>query len=132
MYVVQIISFIVGLIGIAVIVWGVAITLVEIIKCEYNRVRGRSSLMARESIRHHLGSYLLLGLEFLIAGDIMRTIMDPSIQEVLTLAAIVGIRTVISYSLNREIADDTGGSSEETRNNNSVSAEGDTGKPEHP
>ena len=132
MYVVQVISFIVGLIGIAVIVWGVAIALVEIVRCEYNRMRGESSLIVREGIRHHLGSYLLLGLEFLIAGDIMRTIMDPSIQEVLTLAAIVGIRTVISYSLNREIAEDTGGSSAETRKDSSKPAQEDAGKPEHP
>ena len=56
-----------------------------------------------EKIRIDLGRYLLLGLEFLIAADIIRTIAKPSLEEVTVLVAIVAIRTVISYFLNKEI-----------------------------
>ena len=46
------------------------------------------------------------GLEFLIAADIIDTLMRPNPQELLVLGAIVAIRTVISYSLNLELAQD--------------------------
>jgi uncharacterized membrane protein len=56
----------------------------------------------RRRLRHALGYYLLLGLEFLIAADIIDTLMKPSPQDLLILGAIVVIRTVISYSLKSE------------------------------
>ena len=56
-------------------------------------------------LRNHLGSYLLLGLEFLIAADIIKTIQRPTLEEMAILGSIVVIRTVISYSLNREMED---------------------------
>jgi uncharacterized membrane protein len=58
----------------------------------------------RKQLRHILGYYLLLGLEFLIAADIIDTLMKPSTQDLVILGAIVAIRTVISYSLNSELA----------------------------
>jgi uncharacterized membrane protein len=54
-----------------------------------------------------LGYYLLLGLEFLIAADIIDTLMKPATQDLIVLGAIVAIRTVISYSLNSELAHET-------------------------
>ena len=55
---------------------------------------------------HVLGYYLLLGLEFLIAADIIDTLMKPSLQDLIVLGAIVLIRAVISYSLNGELKSD--------------------------
>ena len=57
----------------------------------------------RKHLRHLLGYYLLLGLEFLIAADIIDTLMKPSVQDLTVLGAIVLIRTVINYSLNAEL-----------------------------
>lgn len=54
-------------------------------------------------MRWDLGFHLLLGLEFLIAADIIRTIVHPSLQELAILGSLVAIRTVISYFLNKEI-----------------------------
>jgi len=45
----------------------------------------------------------LLGLEILIAADIIDTLMKPSVQDLIVLGAIVLIRTVISFSLNAEL-----------------------------
>jgi len=47
-------------------------------------------------LRLTLGTYLLLGLEFLIVADILRTNLKPNLQEVAILDAIVAIRTVIN------------------------------------
>ena len=56
-------------------------------------------------IRIKLGHYLVLALEFLVAKDILESIVNPSTQWLITLWAIVVIRTVLSYFLNKEIAE---------------------------
>lgn len=48
-------------------------------------------------------SYILLGLEVLISADIIDSILNPTLHDILRLAAIVIIRTVISYFLNKEM-----------------------------
>ncbi len=87
-----------------VIVFGVAGGLVRFIRSEIAAARGRAADEDRKQLRHILGYYLLLGLEFLIAADIIDTLMKPSTQDLVILGAIVAIRTVISFSLNSELA----------------------------
>ena len=55
-------------------------------------------------LRERLGRTILLGLEVLIVGDIVRTIIvDPTLESVAVLGAIVVIRIVLSFSLEVEI-----------------------------
>ncbi len=59
---------------------------------------------AYEHLRERLGRAILLGLEVLIVGDIVRTIVvDPTIESVVVLGMIVVIRIVLSFSLEVEI-----------------------------
>jgi uncharacterized membrane protein len=54
--------------------------------------------------REQLGRSILLGLEFLVAADIIRTVaVTPNGQSVAVLAGIVAIRTFLSFSLELEI-----------------------------
>lgn len=54
--------------------------------------------------RADLGKGILLGLEFLVAADIVETVaVDPSWENVGTLAVIVAIRTFLSFTLEMEI-----------------------------
>ncbi|MDZ5442975.1 DUF1622 domain-containing protein [Micromonospora sp. 4G57] len=55
-------------------------------------------------IRISLGRFLTLGLEFQLAGDILRTAVSPSFTEIGQLAAIATIRTALNFFLRREIA----------------------------
>jgi uncharacterized membrane protein len=56
------------------------------------------------SLRQELGGAMVLGLEFLVAADIMRTVvMEPSLQNVMILGLIVLIRTFLSMALQMEI-----------------------------
>lgn len=57
------------------------------------------------SIRIDFTSKIVLALEFFIAADLVRTIIQPGINEVIVLAVIVAIRTVVGYSLDREAKD---------------------------
>ena len=53
--------------------------------------------------RGTLGRSILLGLEFLVAGDIIRSVTAPSWRDVGILAVIVGIRTWLSFTLEVEL-----------------------------
>src|ERR1051325_2076053 len=96
-------SLSIGVLGVLVIVFGVACGLLRFLRSEVLAARGVEVENERRQLRHVLGYYLLLGLEFLIAADIIDAIMKPSVQDLIVLGAIVLIRTVISYSLNAEL-----------------------------
>jgi uncharacterized membrane protein len=64
----------------------------------------RSGADAYERLRRDLGRSILLGLEVLIIADIVRTIIvDPTLESVAVLGAIVVIRIVLSFALEVEI-----------------------------
>ena len=57
-----------------------------------------------ERLRQNLAKVILLGLEILIIGDIVRTIIvDPTLESVAVLGLIVVIRIVLSFSLEVEV-----------------------------
>ena len=95
----------IGFVGVGIISWGVMIALIQIVGLEISRIRGKNICEPRETLRHHLGSYLLLGLEVLVAADIVRTILEPSLREIAILGGIVAIRTVLNFFLNKELGD---------------------------
>jgi uncharacterized membrane protein len=64
----------------------------------------RKSTETYRILRNQLGRSILLGLEFLVAADIIRTVaVTPDAQSVAVLAGIVLIRTFLSFSLELEI-----------------------------
>lgn len=64
--------------------------------------RGDSS--AYDAYRKSLGRSILLGLEFLVAGDIIGTVaVEPTFQSLGVLGLIVVIRTFLSFSLEVEL-----------------------------
>jgi uncharacterized membrane protein len=86
-------------VGVAVIVGGALIALAATIV----RLRG-SEGGAYDAFRRQLGRSILLGLEFLVAADIIRTVaVTPTAQSVAVLAGIVAIRTFLSFSLQVEM-----------------------------
>ncbi|MBI2860346.1 MAG: DUF1622 domain-containing protein [Chloroflexi bacterium] len=87
-----------------VIIYGVILSVVELVAVEWKRLRsGDEKAPAFEKIRYDLGFHLLLGLEFLIAADIVRSVIRPTLEELAILGGIVAIRTVLSYFLGKEI-----------------------------
>jgi len=100
-------SFGISVLGVLVIVFGVLCGLLRFVRSEFSAARGGNVEPERRKLRQVLGYYLLLGLEFLIAADIIETLMNPTSQDLIILGAIVAIRTVISYSLNSELGHET-------------------------
>lgn len=82
------------------------ITLGSLLACgRFAFVHTAGGLTARyHALRQELGGAIVLGLEFLVAADIIRTVtIDPSLQGVAILALIVLIRTFLSVALQIEI-----------------------------
>jgi uncharacterized membrane protein len=66
--------------------------------------RSGNGQQAYNVLRQSFGGVILLGLEFLVAADLVRTVaVEPTLENVLILGAIVLIRTVLSFSLEIEI-----------------------------
>ena len=66
------------------------------------RLHGEPHIYRR--FRQSLGRSILLGLELLVAADIVRTVaIAPTLESVAVLAGIVLIRTVLSFTLEVEI-----------------------------
>lgn len=64
----------------------------------------RDARAAYTALRGSFGSVILLGLEILVAADLVRTVaVAPTLQNVLILGVIVLIRTFLSFSLEIEI-----------------------------
>ncbi|MCZ2824587.1 MULTISPECIES: DUF1622 domain-containing protein [unclassified Modestobacter] len=89
-------------VGAIVIFIGAVIATVQFVRAA---VRGRHR---DEFVRVRLGlaRYLLLGLEFQLASDVLRTAIAPSFEEIGKLAAIAAIRTALNYFLGKEIAEE--------------------------
>jgi|SRR6056297_1299192 len=96
-------SVIIGSIALAVIIWGVFFCLAKWLYGEIFNRTATDSASRREDARRSLGSYILLGLEILIVADIIGTVIDPTMEEITILGAIVVIRTIISVFLDKEI-----------------------------
>lgn len=54
-------------------------------------------------VRLGLGRFLALGLEFQLAGDVLKSAISPSFREIGQLAAVAAIRTALNYFLGREV-----------------------------
>ncbi|KMT21907.1 DUF1622 domain-containing protein [Clostridium cylindrosporum] len=89
--------------SIIIIVWGVLLCLINFIKVEISAGNRLTIVQKITSVKNYLGSYILLGLEILIGADIIGSILNPTLNDIFRLAAIVVIRTVISYFLNKEM-----------------------------
>jgi uncharacterized membrane protein len=64
---------------------------------------GKRVIGRRRDVRVRFGVWLLLGLEFELAADIVRTAIAPSWTEIGQLASIAVIRTVLNYFLETDI-----------------------------
>ena len=85
--------------GAVVIVVGALLALVRFV-VEGLRTRDAEVFV---QVRLQLGRFLALGLEFQLAGDVLKTAIAPSFREIGQLAAVAAIRTALNYFLSREI-----------------------------
>lgn len=98
----ELVSFtglVIDLAGVAVVLLGLIVASVRFLWRLSNRVP------AYRLYREEVGRSILLGLEFLVGGDIIRTVSveHPELDDVLVLGLIVSIRTAMSFSMEVEL-----------------------------
>lgn len=84
---------------------GVALIVLGLLLAAWRGARGRGAIASRVAqARHDMGRAILLGLEVLVAADIVRTVaFTPTLASVAVLAIVVAIRTFLSWSLALEL-----------------------------
>jgi uncharacterized membrane protein len=91
----------VDVVGVGIVVVGAAAAVLPVL---LRLVSGATGPNDYREARQGLGRAILLGLEFLVAGDIIRTVaVAPTFTSVGVLAVIVLVRTLLSFSLEVEL-----------------------------
>jgi uncharacterized membrane protein len=92
------VSFVLVVIGSAIIIYGAAVATLHIVE------KGLRKRMETDmQIRGGFSQKIIFGLDFFIAADILSSVVTPNLNDLTLLAVVVGIRTVLSYFLSREI-----------------------------
>jgi uncharacterized membrane protein len=100
-HVISVIAEAIEVVGVVVIAAGVVI---GVGLFAWDLLRQAPIRDAYTRLRTFMGRSLLLGLEFLVAGDIIKTVaIEPTRESVVVLAVIVLVRTVLSLSIDVEI-----------------------------
>lgn len=88
--------------GIVAIVLGVCLAVMRLV---LRGIREADHADQFRQFRADIGRAILLGLEFLVAADIINTVaIEPTVESVAVLAGIVAIRTFLSFALEVEIS----------------------------
>ena len=94
------ISLFFSIFGAIIIVYGGLRAIISIIKVEVLK-----KSLNYNTIRSDFTTKIVIALEFFIAADLIRTVIQPTLDEVIILAVIVAIRTVVGYTLDKEAKD---------------------------
>ncbi|HST32056.1 MAG TPA: DUF1622 domain-containing protein [Solirubrobacteraceae bacterium] len=88
--------------GVSIIVIGLVVATCAFVLALNDRDRAQ---VAYRVYRQQVGKAILLGLEFLVAGDIIRTVaVAPTFAGVGVLAVLVAVRTFLSFTLDVELS----------------------------
>jgi uncharacterized membrane protein len=97
---ISVVGYIIETVGVVIIIGGVlrSITLMA------RSFAGQTDAIPFDAVRVEIGRFMLLGLDFLVAGDIIRTVVvDNTVSEILGLGLIVIIRTVLVFTIHLEV-----------------------------
>jgi uncharacterized membrane protein len=98
-YIVVIIEIIVAILVSAIVI----ITLAKLVKLLLSKIRKEQRQVYVHKIVARMLRGLLIALDFLIAADLLQTILEPTLEETAVFALIVVLRILLSWSLSKEI-----------------------------
>ncbi len=97
------VGYIINVIWLGIIAIGVLKATVSAIIDEFHILQHDKPVSALMHVRRNLAIYLLLWLEFVVAADIINTMIHFDLNNLLLLWLLVAIRIVIWYTLEKEI-----------------------------
>jgi len=89
-----------GIAGAVLIIYGGFRAIVRVLLWEFSK-----TVFTYNQIRRDFTDKIVFGLEFLIAADILATLLSPTQQDLINLAVVVVIRTILGYFLSKEAAE---------------------------
>lgn len=98
---IEIVGFLVPIVeacGALIIVLEVSRTIVQYVGAFFGLLPAHTT-----GLRLRLGRAMVMALEFQVAADILKTALSPSWNDILLLAALIGLRTVLNYLLEYEL-----------------------------
>lgn len=93
----------IDLIGVTLILFGFFVALIRLLGGLRHGIGLTGNLGNLNTARTILGTYILTGLEFMIASDIVHTVITRELTDLIFVGLLVLIRTAISFFLGREI-----------------------------
>ena len=103
MHILKIIAESINIIGIIILIFGFFKELIKYLSAELKGGIMKTPISAIQKIRCQLGVYILLALDFLIASDIILSIVELSIEELIKLSVTITLRIAMGYFLGKEI-----------------------------
>ncbi|MEM9685638.1 MAG: DUF1622 domain-containing protein [Bacteroidota bacterium] len=108
----QWIGELIDIIGVVILLFGFIKMLFKYLRTEIKNLLN-TPIKSLQRIRSEIGIYILLALDFLIASDIIRTVMDVDREQLIELSVLIALRIAIGYFLGKEV-EEIESSTEET------------------
>jgi uncharacterized membrane protein len=86
-----------GMVGAILIIYGGILSIINLILIGFHRKH-----VGKGQVKREFTGYIVFGLEFFIAGDVLTTLLNPTIEDLTLLGAVVLIRVILGYFLQRE------------------------------
>jgi uncharacterized membrane protein len=86
-------------IGVLLVIYGSLLAISKLIQIE---IKHKKKFHPYEHAKRIFIQKMIFGLDFFVAADLLR-LVNPTVERIITIGAIVVIRTILSYSLSREI-----------------------------
>ena len=86
-----------GMVGAILIIYGGILSIINLILIGLNRKN-----IGKGQVKREFTGYIVFGLEFFIAGDVLTTLLNPTLEDITLLGSIVLIRVILGYFLQRE------------------------------
>jgi len=98
--IIHICAVLLGIAGAILIIYGGFRAIIRVILLELSK-----TAYTYNQIRRDLTDKIVFGLDFLIAADILATLLSPTQQDLINLGVVVVIRTILGYFLSKEAAE---------------------------
>lgn len=93
-------TFALNVAGALVVLYGSAQAFLKVLNVEFSY---KKKFRAYENAKRTYVQKLILALDFFVAADLLRLVALPTLDEIILIALIVFIRTILNYSLSKEI-----------------------------
>ena len=96
-------NILLSIVGAIVVVYGSLQAFLSIFKAEFWGGAPKQKFALFTNAKRIYVQKLIFALDFFVAADLLKLVAEPSMDEIVLIALIVVIRTVLNYSLNQEL-----------------------------